>query len=354
MNIVVTGGAGFIGSELVRQLVRETQHEVTNIDCLTYASCAEALADVASNPRYRFERVDIRNRTDVRDVLEACRPDGIIHLAAETHVDRSIDSPDAFIETNVNGTLSMLQESYRFWATLDSSSRSRFKVCHVSTDEVFGQLGSSGCFTERSPYAPRSPYAASKAASDHLVRAWHHTYGLPVTILHCSNTYGPFQFPEKLVPLTITKAVQGHALPLYGDGQHVRQWLHVADCARGIRLAFEHTATGESYCLGGNRELTNQHLVEAICEELDRILPDSPWQAHASLITHVADRPGHDRRYAVSSSKAEQTFGWKPTTTLEKGLHQTVQWYVGRRSWWEAALRDRYRGERLGLGNGAG
>lgn len=346
-RIVVTGGAGFIGSALIRQLIRETQHEVINFDKLTYAGDLTSLAECGGSSRYHFEHADICDADAVRRVFETYKPTSILHLAAESHVDRSIDGPAEFIRTNVMGTFTLLEGALRHWREADSDLRDRFRFLHVSTDEVFGSLGETGFFTEETPYAPNSPYSASKASSDHLVRAWHHTYGLPTVMTNCSNNYGPYHFPEKLIPLVIRNAIAGKPLPIYGKGDNTRDWLFVDDHARAIRTVLGAGTLGESYNIGGHNEKTNLEVVHAICALLDELHPDSPHKPHASLITFVKDRPGHDRRYAIDAAKVGRELGWAPREDFESGLKKTVQWYLDNASW--RAAGD-YQGERLGLG----
>lgn len=349
MKVLVTGGAGFIGSEVVRQWMNETDATVVNVDKLTYAGNLESLASVSGSHRYHFERADICDAAAMERIFAQHQPDAVMHLAAESHVDRSIDGPSAFIQTNVVGTYTLLEAARCYWQCLEGAKRDDFRFHHISTDEVFGSLGPTGHFTEETPYHPNSPYSASKASSDHLVRAWHHTYGLPVIITNCSNNYGPYHFPEKLIPLMIVKALAGEGLPIYGRGDNVRDWLYVEDHARALRLVVERGRVGETYNIGGNNERTNLQVVEAICEILDELLPDSPYWPHRSLITYVADRPGHDLRYAIDASRIRKELAWEPRETFETGLRKTVQWYLSNREWWERVLDGRYCGERLGL-----
>jgi dTDP-glucose 4,6-dehydratase len=348
-TLFVTGGAGFIGSALIRLLIRETQYRVVNVDSLTYAGNLESLADVSSDARYCFERVDICDSGSVRGLFERYRPAAVVHLAAESHVDRSIDGPAVFVQTNVVGTFTLLQESLRYWLTLESDMRSSFRFLHISTDEVFGSLGASGYFTERTPYAPNSPYSASKAASDHLARSWFHTYGLPTIITNCSNNYGPYQFPEKLIPLMIQNAIVGKALPVYGRGDNVRDWLFVDDHARALLAALERGAPGETYNVGGSNEWTNLEVVQTICDLITALAPNPAIGDRRSLITFVTDRPGHDRRYAIDATKIRRELGWSPQETFETGLRRTVEWYLANREWSERVQSGAYRGERLGL-----
>jgi dTDP-glucose 4,6-dehydratase len=349
MKILVTGGAGFIGSAVVRLLLEETNHEVVNLDKLTYAANLENIASVAGSSRYRFERADIADSEAVRDALLTHRPDAVMNLAAESHVDRSIDGPAEFVHTNIVGTYTLLAESLRYWRELPPDAAARFRFQHVSTDEVFGSLGDTGAFTEETAYDPRSPYSASKASSDHLVRAWHHTFGLPVVLTNCSNNYGPYHFPEKLIPLMILKAASGETLPVYGKGDNVRDWLYVEDHARALLVVLERGAVGRSYNIGGKSERSNLEVVNRLCELLDELLPDSPHRPHASLIRFVADRPGHDKRYAMDTTRIETELGWSPRETFESGLARTVRWYLENRGWWERIRSGVYRGERLGI-----
>ena len=349
MKILLTGGAGFIGSAVVRQWIRETDAEVVNVDKLTYAGNLASLAETRDDPRHHFEQVDICDAAEVSRVFEQHRPDAVMHLAAESHVDRSIDGPGAFIQTNVVGTFTLLHAARAYWNTLEGGARNAFRFHHISTDEVYGSLGATGFFTEETPYDPRSPYSASKASSDHLVRAWHHTYGLPTLVTNCSNNYGPYHFPEKLVPLVILNAKAGKPLPIYGKGDNVRDWLFVDDHARALRLVLEKGTPGETYNIGGHNERTNLEVVQDICRLLDEMRPDSPHAPHANLITFVADRPGHDARYAIDASKIERELGWRPTETFETGLRRTVAWYLENEQWCRDVQSGGYRQERLGL-----
>jgi dTDP-glucose 4,6-dehydratase len=346
MTILVTGGAGFIGSAVVRRLLADTDHTVVNLDKLTYAGNLESLASVAHDPRHRFERVDIADAAEVRRVFEQHRPDAVLHLAAESHVDRSIDGPAEFVHTNLVGTAVLLQEALRYWRAGDEALRCAFRFVHVSTDEVFGSLGDTGVFTEDTPYDPRSPYSATKAGSDHLARAWHHTYGLPVIVTNCSNNYGPFQFPEKLIPLMILKGLAGEPLPVYGSGANVRDWLYVDDHARALLCALERGVPGRSYNIGGESERRNLDVVHAICDALDALVPGE--RPRRELVRFVADRPGHDHRYAMGIDRIRDELGWAPVETFESGLAQTVRWYLEQRGWWERIHSGAYRGERLG------
>ena len=350
---LVTGGAGFIGCAVVRALLRTTNLRVVNVDKLTYAGNLDSLADVDANPAYAFERVDICDAPEVRRVFERYRPMSVIHLAAESHVDRSIDEPGAFVQTNVVGTYTLLQEARRHWSRLPAAAAPRFRFLHVSTDEVFGSLGAEGYFTESTPYDPSSPYSASKAASDHLVRAWHRTFGLPCLLTNCSNNYGPYQFPEKLIPLVILQGLSGKPLPVYGRGENVRDWLYVDDHASALLAVLARGQVGETYAVSGRNEQRNIDVVRAICALLDELAPDRAIGAHESLIAFVTDRPGHDARYAIDASKLERELGWVPAHTFESGLRRTVQWYLDNRAWWERVRSGVYRGERLGLALGA-
>ncbi len=348
MKILVTGGAGFIGSAVCRHLHDQTDAEIVNLDKLTYAACLASLAALDGSARYSFVRADIADAEAVAAAFAAHQPDAVMHLAAESHVDRSITGPGAFIATNVVGTYTLLQAALAYWSALPEPRRSRFRFHHVSTDEVYGSLGEEGLFTEDTPYDPRSPYSASKAASDHLVSAWGHTYGLPVLISNCSNNYGPYHFPEKLIPLVILNALEGRSLPVYGDGGHVRDWLHVEDHARALHLILTQGEPGRTYNVGGRNERTNLQVVQAVCDVLDEIAPDAAIGPRRQLITFVADRPGHDRRYAIDAGRIEAELGWRARHSFETGLRQTVQWYLDRPDWWRP-LQTRYRGERLGL-----
>jgi dTDP-glucose 4,6-dehydratase len=346
MKVLVTGGAGFIGSAVVRYLLDETDVAVVNLDKLTYAANLASLATVEANPRYAFERADIADPEAVRAILACHRPDAVMHLAAETHVDRSIDGPAAFIQTNVVGTTVLLEAVRDYWTGLPAAAAGRFRFHHVSTDEVFGSLGPTGAFTETTPYQPNSPYSASKAGSDHLVRAWHATYGLPIVLSNCSNNYGPCHFPEKLIPLIILKGLHQEDLPVYGRGDQVRDWLYVEDHARALYAVLTRGRVGESYNVGGAAELTNLEVVEAVCDRLDALCPDGAPRRR--LIRFVADRPGHDQRYAMDTTKIRVELGWRPRESFESGLDKTVRWYLDNPTWWQA-IRN-YAGDRLGLG----
>jgi dTDP-glucose 4,6-dehydratase len=346
-TLLVTGGAGFIGGNFVLQAVADGL-TVVNLDKLTYAGNLDTLKPLEGNPRHVFVQGDIGDRALVAKVLAQHKPDAVVNFAAESHVDRSIDGPAAFIETNVTGTLALLEAVRDYWKALDGAARDGFRFLHVSTDEVYGSLGASGKFTETTPYAPNSPYSASKAASDHLVRAFHHTYGLPVLTTNCSNNYGPYQFPEKLIPLVIQKALAGEALPVYGDGKNIRDWLFVGDHCSAIRRVLDAGRVGETYNVGGNAERENIAVVKTICALLDARRPLADGRARASLITYVKDRPGHDRRYAIDSSKLQAELGWKPSQTFETGIAQTVDWYLAQQPWVQRVLDGSYRMERLG------
>ena len=350
-RFLVTGGAGFIGSAVVRSLLAATDHQVLVVDKLTYAGNLDSLQSLESDPRYSFARADISDAGTMRDLIRRFEPDVIMNLAAETHVDRSIDGPADFIQTNIVGTFVLLQEALAYWRGLDATRGAGFRFHHISTDEVFGSLGMEGHFTEDSPYDPNSPYSASKASSDHLVRAWAHTYGLPILITNCSNNYGPFQFPEKLVPLVILNGLEGKPLPVYGAGDNVRDWLYVDDHATALIAVAERGQPGRTYAIGGSQERRNIDVVRAICRCLDDIAPDARIGAREALIIFVADRPGHDRRYAIDSTRVQSELGWKPAESFETGLAKTVRWYLENRTWWERVRSGVYRGERLGLVN---
>ena len=349
MKLLVTGGAGFIGSAVVRHVIRDTDWSVANVDKLTYAGNLESLAEARTSNRHRHFKVDICDRPAIDAVFGEVRPDAVLHLAAESHVDRSIEGAAPFIETNVGGSYTLLEAALAYWRTLDGEARQRFRFQHISTDEVFGSLGPTGTFTESTPYAPNSPYSASKAASDHLVRAWHHTYGLPVLTTNCSNNYGPYHFPEKLIPLVIIRALRGERLPVYGKGENVRDWLHVEDHAEALLLVAEQGRLGQSYNVGGHNELSNISVVRMICAILDELAPDAAIGPREKLITFVTDRPGHDARYAIDAGKIARELGWKPRHTFENGLRETVRWYLDNKTWWERVRSGVYRGERLGV-----
>ena len=346
-TVLVTGGAGFIGSALVRWLINATDFRVVNVDKLTYAGNLSTLETVSDSPRYSFEQVNVCDATELKRVFARYRPDAVIHLAAETHVDRSIDGPGAFVQTNVVGTYTLLEAARQHWKTLLGEAKTDFRFLHVSTDEVYGTLEGDGLFTETTPYAPRSPYAASKAASDHLASAWFHTYGLPVLTTNCSNNYGPFQFPEKLIPVVILNALAGENIPVYGTGESVRDWLYVEDHARGLLKVLEQGVPGETYNIGGHNEVRTLDLVTLICGLLDELRPQS--KPYADLITFVADRPGHDLRYAIDAGKMARELNWTPQETFQTGLRKTVAWYLEHQDWWEPVLDTSYKLERLGV-----
>ncbi len=348
-RFLITGGAGFIGSAVVRHLICETDYRVCVVDKLTYAGNLASLEPVADNPRYSFVRADIADAATMQDVFSGYRPDVVMHLAAESHVDRSIDGPAPFIQTNIVGTYTLLETALGYWRALPKSARSTFRFHHISTDEVFGSLDAHGSFSEASAYAPRSPYSASKAASDHLVRAWHHTYGLPVLITNCSNNYGPYHFPEKLIPLTIINGLEGAALPVYGDGGNVRDWLYVEDHARALASVVGRGLPGETYCIGGQGERSNLDVVRGVCALLDELAPDPRIGRRETLIAFVPDRPGHDLRYAIDATRICTELGWQPRETFESGLRKTVEWYLQNRAWWQAIRDNVYAGERLGV-----
>jgi dTDP-glucose 4,6-dehydratase len=349
LKILVTGGAGFIGSAVVRQLIAETDNEVVTVDKLTYAGNRANLAEAGGDPRHRFELADICEPATLARIFQEHRPDAVMHLAAESHVDRSIDGPRAFIETNITGTFNMLEAARAHYEMLDGAAKESFRFVHVSTDEVFGSLGADGLFTETSPYDPNSPYSASKAAADHLARSWHRTFGLPAIVTNCSNNYGPYQFPEKLIPLMIMNGREGKKLPIYGTGENVRDWLYVEDHATALRLVLEKGVAGETYNIGGNAERTNVDVVNALCASLDALLPSSSYAPHTGLITFVQDRPGHDARYAIDASHIKATLGWEPSLGFEEGLQKTVAWYLDNQEWCDLVRAEKYRGERLGL-----
>ena len=351
MRILVTGGAGFIGSAVIRFLLAETEHQVLNLDALTYAGNLDSLPGSDGHPRYQFEQADITDPVALERIFGQFRPDLVMHLAAESHVDRSIDGPGAFIQTNIVGTYHLLQVAYRYWNGLSLQDQTTFRFHHISTDEVYGDLeGSEDLFTESTSYDPSSPYSASKAGSDHLVRAWYRTYGMPVLITNCSNNYGPYHFPEKLIPHMILNALAGKPLPVYGDGQQVRDWLYVEDHARALYLVISQGQVGQTYNIGGHNEKTNLEVVTTLCDLLQELVPPEQQlkQRYAELICFVKDRPGHDRRYAIDASKIESELGWTPRETFESGMRKTVQWYLENRGWWQRVLSGDYRLERLG------
>lgn len=348
MKILVTGGAGFIGSAVIRQYINETNHEVINLDALTYAGNLESLAQVADNEHYYFEHANISDIASLERIFEQHQPDAVMHLAAESHVDRSIDGPADFIQTNIVGTCNLLEVSRSYWKQLPEDRKANFRFHHVSTDEVYGDLDETRLFTEETSYDPSSPYSASKASSDHLVRAWHRTYGFPIVITNCSNNYGGYQFPEKLIPLVTLNALEGKPLPIYGTGKQIRDWLHVDDHARALRLVLETGKNGQTYNIGGHNEKTNLEVVKTICSLLDKLVPESPYIPHESLITYVADRPGHDVRYAIDANKIENDLGWTPDETFETGIEKTIQWYLDNSEWCQHVQDGSYQRERLG------
>jgi len=353
MRLLVTGGAGFIGSAVCRLFVGELGATLVNVDKLTYAANLASLKAIENNPCYAFHHADVGDRAAIAALLGSFAPDAILHLAAESHVDRSIDGPGEFIKTNIEGTYVLLEAALEYWRSLPADRARRFRFHHVSTDEGFGSLGPDGKFSETSRYQPNSPYAASKAAADHLVRAWHETCGLPTVMSNCSNNYGPYHFPEKLIPLAILKALEGEAVPVYGTGDNVRDWLYVDDHARALHAVVTRGRPGESYNIGGDGERTNLEVVTAICGLLDELVPASPYRPHARLISFVDDRPGHDRRYAIDATKIRRELGWQPRETFETGLRKTIAWYIDNRWWWEPIWSQRYGGARVGTGRRA-
>ncbi len=351
-KILVTGGAGFIGSAVVRHIINTTMDVVVNVDKLTYAGNLESLDSINSSERYFFQQVDICDRIAIEQVFKTYQPDLVMNLAAETHVDRSINSPSDFIETNIVGTYVLLDIAYNYWKSLEQNKKKQFRFHHISTDEVYGDLeNQEDLFTETTPYYPSSPYSASKASSDHLVRAWYRTYGLPVIITNCSNNYGPYHFPEKLIPLMILNALEGKALPVYGDGQQIRDWLFVEDHARALYKVLTEGTVGDSYNIGGHNELSNLEVIERICAILEELVPQKPKGVgnYADLITFVTDRPGHDVRYAIDASKIQQELGWQPQETFDSGLRKTVKWYLNNKEWWQHVLNGSYARKRLGI-----
>ncbi|MCU8505529.1 dTDP-glucose 4,6-dehydratase [Vibrio vulnificus] len=353
MKILVTGGAGFIGSAVIRHIINHTQDSAVNLDKLTYAGNLESLSDVAENSRYVFEQVDICDRAELDRVFAQHKPDAVMHLAAESHVDRSIDGPAAFIETNIIGTYNLLEAARAYWLTLEENVKAHFRFHHISTDEVYGDLeGTDDLFTETTSYAPSSPYSASKASSDHLVRAWQRTYGFPTLVTNCSNNYGPYHFPEKLIPLMILNALDGKPLPVYGDGMQIRDWLFVEDHARALYKVVTEGEIGETYNIGGHNEKANIEVVKTICDLLEELRPSKPEgvESYESLITYVKDRPGHDVRYAIDATKIAQELNWTPEETFDSGIRKTVEWYLNNQQWWQRVLDGSYSLERLGAG----
>ena len=351
MNILVTGGAGFIGSAVIRHIIQNTDHQILNIDKLTYAGNLESLAEVSHRPNYSFSQIDICDAEALKKAFNSFKPNLVMHLAAESHVDRSIDGPAEFIATNIVGTYTLLEASRYYWQSLDDSKKAKFKFHHISTDEVYGDLeGTTDLFTESTPYAPSSPYSASKASSDHLVRAWHRTYGLPTVITNCSNNYGPYHFPEKLIPLVILNALDGKALPIYGKGDQIRDWLYVEDHARALYKVVTEGKIGETYNIGGHNEKQNIEVVKTICQILDELKPQANRQPYESLVTFVKDRPGHDMRYAIDASKIDNELNWTPQESFESGIRKTVQWYLDNLDWCRRVQDGSYQGQRLGAG----
>jgi len=348
MKLIVTGGAGFIGSALIRYLMANTDYQVVNIDKLTYAGNLQSLPDLESNPNYQFEQLDICDKDQINRIFKDFQPDAIMHLAAESHVDRSIDGPLEFVQTNVMGTAVLLDVAKNYWNTLTDPAKQAFRFHQISTDEVYGSLGETGLFLETTPYDPSSPYSASKSSSDHMVRAWSRTFGLPVLITNCSNNYGPYQFPEKLIPLVLLNAQEGKTLPIYGQGNQIRDWLYVDDHVRALLTVLENGKPGETYNIGGNNEKTNLQVVHTICDILAELLPDSQYAPFRNLIKHVSDRPGHDLRYAIDATKIKNDLGWEPAETFETGIRKTLQWYLANPVWCQHVLDGSYQGERLG------
>lgn len=352
MKILVTGGAGFIGSAVIRRAISRPELSVVNVDKLTYAGNLESLTSVEKNPRYHFEKADICDREAMRTLFAKHKPDAVMHLAAESHVDRSIDGPQAFMETNIMGTYTLLETARAYFNDLSAEAKSRFRFHHISTDEVYGSLGATGLFTETTPYQPNSPYSASKASSDHLVRAWHHTFHLPVVTTNCSNNYGPYHFPEKLIPLMILNALEGKPLPVYGNGQNIRDWLFVDDHAEALLFVCQKGKPGETYNIGGNNEETNLNVVYTICDILDEVKPDPRFKSRRDLIKFVQDRPGHDMRYAIDAAKIMRELGWRPKENFASGIRKTIHWYLENQAWCQHVQDGSYRRERLGVAPG--
>jgi len=348
LNLIITGGAGFIGSAMIRYLLAETDHTVINVDKLTYAGNLDSLPNATDNPHYHFEQVDICDAVAMQKIFSGYQPDAIMHLAAESHVDRSIDGPKDFIQTNIVGTYNLLEIAHHYWQDISAAAQKAFRFHHISTDEVYGSLGKTGLFTEDMAYQPNSPYSASKASSDHLVRAWFHTFGFPVITTNCSNNYGAYQFPEKLIPLIIGNVREGKPLPVYGNGQQIRDWLYVDDHVKALYLVLTEGQLGETYNIGGYNEKTNLDVVYTLCDILDELLPDSAHKPYKSLITHVRDRPGHDLRYAIDAKKITDTLGWRPEETFETGMRKTVEWYLSNDDWCQRVKDGSYQGQRLG------
>jgi dTDP-glucose 4,6-dehydratase len=349
-TIIVTGGAGFIGSALVRFLIKETDYVVVNVDKLTYAGNLESLLDISNNSRYHFEQIDICDKVKIKNLFKNYKPNAIMHLAAESHVDRSIDEPSDFLSTNVIGTYTLLEEARSYWNNLNGANKNNFRFLHVSTDEVYGSLGPDGYFSESTAYKPNSPYSASKASSDHFVRAWYHTFGLPTVITNCSNNYGPYQFPEKLMPVVILNALNGKNIPVYGQGKNIRDWLFVEDHVKALLTVLEKGQLGETYVIGGHNEKNNLEVVETICQIMDEIIPNPKIKNYSDLITFVKDRPGHDMRYAIDPEKIQKKLGWFPQVTFKEGIYKTVKWYLNNQEWCNNILSGKYKLERLGLG----
>ena len=348
MRILITGGAGFIGSAVIRQYINDTTHDVINLDDITYAGNLQSLSSIADSDRYTFVQVNICDSVELKETFDRYQPDAVMHLAAETHVDRSIDDPSIFIKSNIVGTFNLLEVSRSYWNNLIPDKKDKFIFHHVSTDEVYGDLDDSGLFNEETRYDPSSPYSASKASSDHLVRAWHRTYGLPIIITNCSNNYGAYQYPEKLIPLIILNALEGTPLPVYGSGKQVRDWLYVEDHAKALRLSLENGKIGQTYNIGGHNEKTNIEVVNIICDLLDKLIPLSQYIPHRSLISHVSDRPGHDKRYAVDAKKIQENLNWLPDETFESGIEKTVKWYLENKEWCQN-IKDKR--QRYGIGS---